>query len=299
MIRTSIKLFFALAVICLTYACQNASKGSMKTSEGFDYTIHTSSNGVKPKAGEYAYFEMDIVSDTDEVLQSMRNLEKMPVVPIPTAEEGAKAPNPIVEILSTMAIGDSATLIIPIDSIPGATPDIQKYKHIRYDILLRDVKDKEGYDAQMKEEMEKMQIQREALQGRVGEIEQLIATTLADYKTGALKGQIVTDESGLEYIIHEQGTGPIAKVGESVSAHYYGVLTADGEMFDNSFSKGMPFTFTLGRQEAIQGWDVAFQKLAKGTKATLFVPYDMAYGEAGRAPMIPAKADMVFYVEVQ
>jgi len=38
--------------------------------------------------------------------------------------------------------------------------------------------------------------------------------------------------------------------------------------------------------------------LPKGSKATIFVPYALAYGEAGSPPMIPAKSDLVFYIEI-
>lgn len=300
MIKTSIKLFFALAVICMVYACgENGNKGTQMTSDGFAYQIHTSSDGLKPAPGDYAYFEMDILDDKGEVLQSMRNLDQMPVIQIPTQEDAAKMPNPIVEILAQMAIGDSATLVIPMDSIPAEAMADKNFKEIRYELLLKDIKNQEGYDNQMAEERQKMESQKAALQARVGDVAQLVVTTLADYKSGALKDQVVTDESGLEYVIHEEGTGPIAQVGENVSAHYYGVLKSDGSKFDTSFDRGMPFTFTLGQRAAIDGWDVAFQKLPSGTKATLFVPYNMAYGESGRPPLIPAKSDLVFYVEVQ
>ncbi len=70
-------------------------------------------------------------------------------------------------------------------------------------------------------------------------------------------------------------------------------------MFDNSYKRGTPYTFTLGQRGAIDGWDVGFQRIPRGSKATLFIPYQMAYGESGRPPSIPAKSELVFYVELQ
>jgi FKBP-type peptidyl-prolyl cis-trans isomerase len=48
----------------------------------------------------------------------------------------------------------------------------------------------------------------------------------------------------------------------------------------------------------IPGWDEGVALLNEGSKATLFIPYALAYGEAGSPPVIPAKSDLVFYIEV-
>ena len=71
---------------------------------------------------------------------------------------------------------------------------------------------------------------------------------------------------------------------------YTGWLT-DGTKFDSSYDHpgGEPITFPAGAHRVIPGWDTGFQGMHVGGKRRLFIPYQLAYGEAGRPPHIPAK----------
>ena len=100
----------------------------------------------------------------------------------------------------------------------------------------------------------------------------------------------------LGYIDTLVGSGPIAKPGYYYTVHYTGYLQ-DGTKFDSSVDRGEPITFPYGQHRVIQGWDTGFEGMHVGGKRRLFVPYQLAYGEAGRPPVIPAKAMLVFDVE--
>ena len=45
--------------------------------------------------------------------------------------------------------------------------------------------------------------------------------------------------------------------------------------------------------------DEGIALLKEGSKATLFIPYELGYGETGSPPTIPAKAELIFYVELE
>ena len=98
--------------------------------------------------------------------------------------------------------------------------------------------------------------------------------------------------------LHEEGTGAQAEAGKTVSVNYYGALISNGERFDDSFSRGEEFSFPLGAGQVIKGWDEGIALMKEGSKATFFIPYQLAYGEAGSPPVIPTKADLMFYVEM-
>jgi len=114
----------------------------------------------------------------------------------------------------------------------------------------------------------------------------------------------------LRYIDIKTGTGPLAistilgssqatsKI-EWYTVHYTGWLT-DGTKFDASVDHpgGEPITFPAGAHRVILGWDTGFQGMRVGGKRRLFVPYQLAYGEAGKPPTIPAKSDLIFDIEL-
>ncbi len=107
----------------------------------------------------------------------------------------------------------------------------------------------------------------------------------------------ITTKSGLKYVIFQKGTGPSPAPGDKVKVHYSGYLR-DGKPFDSSVERGEPIGFQCGKGQVIAGWDEGLQLLQKGSKAKLIIPWQLAYGEAGRPPVIPAKADLIFDVEL-
>ena len=94
--------------------------------------------------------------------------------------------------------------------------------------------------------------------------------------------QPIKTKEGLYYIITEQGTGEMPKAGNDVVVNYTGRLL-DGTTFDSNvdttFHHVQPFKFGLGKKQVIQGWDLGFANFKKGTKALLFIPSYLAYGE--------------------
>ena len=48
----------------------------------------------------------------------------------------------------------------------------------------------------------------------------------------------------------------------------------------------------------IPGFEEGAMMLGKGGKATLILPYWLAYGVNGRPPQIPAKAILIFEIEI-
>lgn len=88
-----------------------------------------------------------------------------------------------------------------------------------------------------------------------------------------------------------------AKVGDTVLVHYTGKLE-DGTVFDSSVERGVPFSFTLGENRVIQGWEQGILGMKVGEKKTLNIPPELGYGAMGVPGVIPANATLIFDVEL-
>jgi peptidylprolyl isomerase len=102
----------------------------------------------------------------------------------------------------------------------------------------------------------------------------------------------------LKYIDIKVGTGELAPATGIFTVHYTGWLAADGKKFDSSVDRGEPAKFPVGAHRVIVGWDTGFAGMRVGGKRRLLIPYQLAYGETGRPPVIPAKANLIFDVEL-
>lgn len=96
------------------------------------------------------------------------------------------------------------------------------------------------------------------------------------------------------------GTGKEAKDGDTVDVRYVGVLRKNGKEFDSSWKRAdNNFSFTLGGGQVIQGWDEGVVGMKEGGRRRLIIPPDLAYGEAGSPPTIPANSALVFDVDLK
>jgi FKBP-type peptidyl-prolyl cis-trans isomerase len=113
-------------------------------------------------------------------------------------------------------------------------------------------------------------------------------------KAAAEKGAERT-ASGMVYTSLKEGTGESPKATDTVKVNYEGKLT-DGKVFDSSYKRGQPVEFPLN--QVIPCWTEGVQKMKVGGKARLVCPSGIAYGDAGRPPVIPGGATLVFEVEL-
>ena len=292
--------FFLLLIPCLVFWTCSGSKDLSTTkiklvkptikkgltSSGYKYIHYIANEGAKVKAGDEVVFHLVVMKNDTTKLQStyekigpftqvMPDLERLPK-PIP----------PTFEAMVMMTSGDSLQVSQGLDSIQHLPPGFSNSDILNFRIKLVSIKTKEA-----------LAIEKEQIMAKEKPIEAKTVQLIKAYQEKKLEEKIQTTTSGLKYIIHKKGTGKHAIAGKKVKAHYAGFLL-NGSPFDNSYKRAEAFEFILGKGMVIKGWDEGMALLSEGAEATFFIPYSLAYGEAGRPPSIPAKSELVFFIEL-
>ncbi|MBP5370727.1 MAG: FKBP-type peptidyl-prolyl cis-trans isomerase [Bacteroidales bacterium] len=107
------------------------------------------------------------------------------------------------------------------------------------------------------------------------------------------KAGVITTASGLQYEIISEGKGVKPSLYDTISVIYKGTFI-DGTVFDSTME---PIKLPLIPNGLIQGWIEALPLFAEGTKAKLYIPYDLAYGEYGNQGVQPFST-LIFDIEL-
>lgn len=147
--------------------------------------------------------------------------------------------------------------------------------------------------AEMQAYQEKASAEMAAAQAEAGAAN--AAASAAFLEANGAKDGVVTTESGLQYELITEGTGPMPGPDDQVEVHYRGTLV-DGTVFDSSIDRGE--TVTFGVSQVIPGWTEALQLMPTGSKWLLAIPSDLAYGAGGAGQVIGPDSALIFEVEL-
>lgn len=283
MIKNQILGLLAVTTIAFT-ACDNDGKvkGFTKLESGVEYCIYKDEPGDKhPEVNDMVTMHLTI-KVKDSVFRDSRKMNNNQPFELPLPAPGYQGD--WIEVMQYLTVGDSAVIRVPIDTIKkhtsGQFPEFVKDGDmLEYTVELVDFKSTKEANAKQ------LKIDDQKLQAYFAE------NNLTAQKT----------ESGLYYIIDKKGNGKQVEEGDLVTVDYVG-KGLDGTLFDSNileeFNHVQPFTFVAGQGQVIPGWDEGIQLLSKGTKARLFIPSTLAYGQQ-ELPRVGANAILVFEVEIK
>jgi FKBP-type peptidyl-prolyl cis-trans isomerase len=275
-----IMLCGGVTAILFLGSCKSEFSFTGTTPTGYSYISHIDKPGDSPQIGDRVWFSRTIRLGQDSTLSPMG--EQRIVLP-----EKVQLPDPLpadFEMLLIMSPGDSASVYVFGERL-AAIPNVS-----------RGPKDTIIYDIMLKEIIE-TKAERSLTVNKEEEVAERVTQAAQAFTKGLLNNVITTTPSGLQYVKNTEGTGRQPKKGDQVEVNYYGALL-DGVSFDNSYKRGEPFVFSLGKGQVIAGWDEGVAMLKEGGSATLFLPSNLGYGERGAPPRIPANATLVFFVEL-
>ena len=128
---------------------------------------------------------------------------------------------------------------------------------------------------------------RQAAELREKEISFLLENAAHDY--------ITITESGLQYMVLEEGNGPKPSAGDTVLVHYEGALI-NGTVFDSSYEMDEPEVIPL--YMVFPSLAEGIQLMNVGSRYRIYIPSHLAYGERGLGQFIPPYSTLVFTIEL-
>ncbi|OHX67101.1 FKBP-type peptidyl-prolyl cis-trans isomerase [Flammeovirga pacifica] len=270
-----------------------------KTQSGREFDVVENGNGVKPIENNVIEFKFKISDDKDSTLfeNSMmgRGEYEMFVIPPDSVFKKAIAEgqqiDPIIEMLMMAHEGDSTQMTIVAKDFFGKM--LPPFVKDSLDVVTVGLRLSRVFDNREDYTQVKEAEAEEDAKAQIAIDDKLIQ----DYLSKNNINGVQKTESGLYYVITQEGKGPQPQNGDNVEVHYTGTLL-DGSKFDSSLDRGQPLPFVLGQGRVIKGWDEGIALLNKGAKATLYVPSPLAYGQRAMGAQIPANSVLKFDVEL-
>lgn len=110
-----------------------------------------------------------------------------------------------------------------------------------------------------------------------------------------IKPGVVETESGLQYLVFEEGEGEHPAPDAFVTVHQR-VLLLNGNVIGDTFKENKPEEVSM--KEMIEGYSEGIQLMKKGARFKLFVPPELAWGKKGTGNKIPPNATLIFDVRL-
>ncbi|HBX51504.1 MAG: hypothetical protein A2275_02995 [Bacteroidetes bacterium RIFOXYA12_FULL_35_11] len=259
---------------------------SYKTHDtGLKYKIFVENKDrEKPVDGDILVLKMTYRTEKDSVLFSTKDISgpfRMRMKQ-PSHNGGS-----IEDAFAMLHVGDSGRFLIDAINFFELTKKVQRPLFVKEgDKLIFDLKlEKILKSDQLEEEVRALHHASEAEEYKL--LENYLKVTNIQTKP---------EPSGLYYIEEQAGKGKPTAKGKKAYVHYIGTFI-DGKVFDTSYERNEPFSFTIGANEAIQGMEEGVMKMKAGGKAKLIIPSKLAYGEKQKGPVAPFST-LVFEVEL-
>lgn len=118
---------------------------------------------------------------------------------------------------------------------------------------------------------------------------------IAFLEENAAREDVYVTQSGLQYQVLVEGSGPKPLESDTVRVHYEGSLI-DGNIFDSSYPQAQPEEIPL--EMVIPGWAEGMQLMNVGSKYVIYIPSSLAFGERGAGQIIPPYSTLIFTIEL-
>ena len=277
-------LLLTLTLGCMIISCTNVKTDDFNTtSSGLKYQFITDVESEKPEIDDIMIMHMMYSTSYDSVLfNSKIERDSFHVVLVePTFIGGVE------EGFAMMSPGDSVVFKVSADSVYEKTfyQSLPEYLSIgdelTFNVKMLGLIRRSVYDS--------LELAND-IEARRAEFE------LIDQYMAEKNLEIMPTENGLYYLSLKEGSGELAKKGDTITANYTGSLL-NGKVFDSSDWKDEPFTFIMGNDMVLPGWEEGLPLMRKGGKALMLLPSDLAFG-ARHVGEVPPYSSLLFEIEI-
>ena len=280
----SITMFCLSALMFLASCDKGRFPGYTKTSNGLYYKFyHQDATAPKPELTDFLKVEMACYLN-DSLYYDFQSTGR----DVYSQYLESKFPGDLQEAYAMMHVGDSASFYVKADSVAvlyydqdPAEVGLKADDYFRYEVKLVELMSEKDFQA----EIERMK-------------EQLIEASRRELAAYIEKENIkeMPLESGVYIIPVEKGKGRCPVKGEKVELDFAAYLL-NGQLVGSTYDMDEKFTFVLGDNFVIPGWEVILPKMHLGERVKAIVPYDMAYGEH-QVGNVPAYSNMVYDIKL-
>jgi|SRR5690554_3875829 len=281
------------AGIALLAACSQSA--IQETPSGFKFTIVRKGTGETARPAQYVVFNFRVTDSKDSIWVDTYDRGYPEFARIQDSSAIAHEDG-ITQMLRMLSKGDSAIFSLTLTELfhefarQPVPPHLDSSLVVTYAISVREIVKQEDFAAfQNRIEEEYYEFMNRNATEQLGKDTVAIDSFLAEHNIVAQKLP-----SGIRYVIHKQGTGPLAQPGQAVLVDYAGYLL-DGTYFDTSIKataeeKGLfdarrdaqngyqPYEVVIDQSSVIQGWHQALKQLNEGAEGTFYIPSGLAYG---------------------
>lgn len=291
-------IVLGFAVLALS-SCKQFKKG-----EGdMQYIIHEDKEGPTIKEGDFLALQMILKTEEDSVIQNTHDYDR----PMFVAQQKSAFKGDIFSGLAMLSEGDSATFKINADSLQQKM-NMQKPANTKGKYLV--------FTFKVDKIIPKGKLSDADFNGKIEKFFKDETQKAKNSEGGKISGYISSKDlkptktpSGLNYIVDKQGNGPKAVAGDTVQVNYTGRFLT-GKIFQTSVAEiakkenvfnpmapYQPMKVVAGAHATVPGFDEALLMFPKGSKVTLILPSNLAYGEQGN-PSIAPFTPLIFEIEV-
>ena len=126
--------------------------------------------------------------------------------------------------------------------------------------------------------------------------EDLLAAGRGFLERNAKRDGVVTTQSGLQYRVYSAGNGARPTASQTVTVDYEGRLL-DGTVFDSTYDRNQQAQFRV--DNVIPGWAEVLQLMSPGSRFSVWIPSELAYGARGAGDKIGPHQVLNFKIDLK